>query len=140
MKPDPDGSIKVTGNKFIRSLLIIGGFLFSFLGILGAVLPLLPTTPFLLVAAACFYRSSPRFYNLLMNNRYFGGYLRDYREGRGVHWRVKSAAIGLLWLSAMVSIVFFVPFLWLKILVLAMVTAATVHISLIKTKKDQEPT
>ena len=59
------------------------------LGIAGIFLPLLPTTPFLLLAAACYVRSSPRLYRWLMNHRWTGEYIRDYREKRGLPLRTK---------------------------------------------------
>ena len=71
-------------NKFFRFLLIIAGTIFLVFGIIGIFLPILPTTPFLLLAAACYARSSKRFYNWLMNNKWFGNYIKNYNEGRGV--------------------------------------------------------
>ena len=135
MLKDNTISMRIVQNKLIRSLLLICGFLFTFLALLGAILPLIPTTPFLIVASACFYRSSPRFYNWMMNNRYFGKYLRDYREGKGIRPGVKIAALTFLWLSSVISVLFFVPFLWLKILIISMAAGVTVHIRMIKTKK-----
>lgn len=101
----------------------------------GIVLPLVPTTPFLIVSAACFYKSSPRFYGLIMNNRYVGHYLNDYKLGKGVPLRVKLVSIGFMWISAIISLIFFVPFLWLKLLIVFIVAGVTVHICRIKTKR-----
>jgi uncharacterized membrane protein YbaN (DUF454 family) len=67
-----------------RRLLIVAGTLFTGLGIIGIFVPILPTTPFLLLAAACFMRSSERFYHWLINNRILGAYVRDYMEGKGI--------------------------------------------------------
>jgi uncharacterized protein len=122
-------------NKFLRSLVLGCGFLFTFLAILGAILPLLPTTPFLIVAAACFHRSSPRFYLMIMSNRYFGHYLRDYKLGKGIPPGVKIVAVTFLWFSSLISVFCFIPFLWLKVLVMTMVLGVTIHIYLIRTKK-----
>ena len=122
-------------NKFIRILLLGCGFLFTFLAFLGAILPLVPTTPFLIVAAACFYRSSDRFYKMIMYNRYFGQYLRDYKSGKGIPLRVKIAALIFLWISTLVSVFLFIPYLWLEIVVIAINLAVTVHLYLIPTQK-----
>jgi hypothetical protein len=135
MGEDFTGSTKIVRNKFVRGLLLASGFLMSFLALLGFILPLLPTTPFLIAAAACFYRSSPRFYNLMMNNRYFGHTLRDYKAGKGISLRVKLVSLAFLWLSSLVSIIFFIPYLWLKMVVMVMVIGVTVHIYMIRTKK-----
>jgi len=127
-----------TRNRFVRVILISCGFLFTFLAILGAILPLVPTTPFLIVAAACFYRSSERFYNMIMHNRYFGHYLQDYRSGKGIPLRVKIMALVFLWTSTLVSVFVFIPYLWLEILVIAVNTAITIHLYFVRTKKSGE--
>jgi uncharacterized membrane protein YbaN (DUF454 family) len=123
-------------NRIVRIVLLGCGFLFALLALLGALLPLLPTTPFLLVSAACFYRSSAKFYHLIFYNPLFGHYLRDYKEGRGVPLRVKALALTFTWSSTIVSVIFFIPWLWLKILVIAISAAITVHVLMIRTRKQ----
>jgi uncharacterized membrane protein YbaN (DUF454 family) len=127
---------KIVKNKTLRFVLIGCGFFFTFLAFLGAILPLVPTTPFLLVAAACFYRSSERFYNFIMNNKYFGQYLRDYNSGVGIPLYVKVMTLSFLWISTMVSILFIIPYAWLKILVFVINIIVTIHIYRIRTKKE----
>ena len=83
----------------IRTLLLVSGTLCVVLGVLGMFLPVLPTTPFLLLAAICYARSSKRFYNWLMTNRWCGAYIRNYREGRGIPLKQKVLTILLLWLT-----------------------------------------
>jgi uncharacterized membrane protein YbaN (DUF454 family) len=81
----------------LRRLLYIGaGFFFVGLAILGAILPLLPTTPFLLLASYFFLRSSPRLHNWLLRSRMFGQLLRDWEKHRGVRPRVKVVAVTLI--------------------------------------------
>ena len=89
---DPMKQKKIV-NKYLRWLLISAGTVSVLLGILGIILPLLPTTPFLLLAAASYAKSSEKFYNWLINNRFFGNYIRNYREGKGIPLRVKISAI-----------------------------------------------
>lgn len=89
----------IADNPVIRWLLLGLGTVCVALGILGIFLPLLPTTPFLLVAAACYARSSTASYQRLVRNRWVGKYIEDYRNGRGVPRRAKLVAISLLWLS-----------------------------------------
>ncbi|HUH87086.1 MAG TPA: YbaN family protein [Pusillimonas sp.] len=87
---------------------VVGGIALA-LAALGVALPLLPTTPFLLVAAACFLRGSPRMHAWLTQNQVFGHYLRDYQEKKAVPLRIKVVAIGLMWLSLGYSMLFVVP-------------------------------
>jgi uncharacterized protein len=86
-------------NALTRSLLLLAGHACIVLGFIGAFLPLLPTTPFLLLAAACYVRSSERHYRWLVGNRLFGPILRDWEEKRGVTVRTKVIGIALLWAS-----------------------------------------
>ncbi len=121
----------------MRLILLICGFIMAFMAMLGALLPLLPTTPFLIASAACFYRSSAKFYNLIMFNPYFGHYLRDYKEGKGIPLRVKISSMSFMWISTLISVLFFIPVTWLKILVVAFSLAITVHVFMIRTKRHK---
>ncbi len=87
-----EGAPSRSPNPIVRAALWFVGVLATVLGVLGAFLPLLPTTPFLLLAAACFARSSPRFYRLLLENRLVGPYLRQWREERTIPRRAKRKA------------------------------------------------
>ncbi len=91
------------------------GTLFVGLGILGAFLPVLPTTPFMLLAAACYARASRRFYNWLLNNRAFGPTILEWRRYRSIPYRIKLTAIVLMALTLTSSIVFFVSDPYLQI-------------------------
>ena len=84
-------------NRLNKAMLTIAGTFFLGLGITGIVLPVLPTTPFLLLAAVCYSRGSNRFYNWLTHNKLFGKYIRDYRRGKGISIRAKVFTISLLW-------------------------------------------
>lgn len=79
------------------------GFIAVGLAAAGVFLPLLPTTPFLLLAAACFARGSDRFYDALLSHRVFGPMIRDYREKGGISSRTKVASLSLLWLTISLS-------------------------------------
>lgn len=115
-------------NKFIRWLLIIVGTISVFLGLLGVILPILPTTPFLLLAAASYAKSSDKFYNWLISNKLFGAYIKDYREGKGIPFRIKVSAISFMWITILTTAIFFVPFIWVKILLIVIAVGVTVHI------------
>lgn len=120
---------KLTGIK--RIALLGAGWLAVGLGSAGVFLPLLPTTPFLLLAAACFARSSRRFYDWLMNHKLLGRYVRDYISGRGLPRRAQWTSILLLWLTIGISAVFFVSINWVRLLLLVIAVAVTWHIRVV---------
>jgi len=97
---------EVHPSRAVRVALVVAGTGFVGLGILGAFLPVLPTTPFMLLAAACYARASTRFYNGLLNNRTFGPTIRDWRRYRSIPYRTKWMAIGLMAVTLTASIVF----------------------------------
>jgi uncharacterized membrane protein YbaN (DUF454 family) len=119
-----------------RFLWNIGGTLFLALGLIGIPLPVLPTTPFLLLAAACYLRGSKRMYRWMHTNRWFGDYLSDYRAGKGVPRKTKVYSIATLWVVIGISMYAVrenIP----VIAVLAVVAlGVSVHILLIKTKAE----
>lgn len=118
-----------------KPLLIVLGTLCVALGILGMVVPLLPTTVFLLLAAFFYARSSERFYHWLMTNRLFGECLRNYREGRGIPLKQKIVTIALLWPSIGYAAFFVVSLWWVKVILLAIAAGVTLHLVTIKTYK-----
>lgn len=122
-----------TGKGLLRILMVIAGTLFVGLGVLGIFLPLLPTTPFLLLAAACYARGSKRFYDWLLNNRWFGNYIRDYREKKQVPLAVKVGAVSLLWITIILSALLVVHILLVKIALILIAIGVTVHILSIRT-------
>lgn len=101
---------------WIRLLLIAAGWLCVLLGVLGVFLPLLPTTPFMLLAAACFARSSRRFHDRLLANRTFGPLIHQWQRERSIPYKTKVTAIALMSGTLATSIVFFIEPNWLKAL------------------------
>lgn len=122
----------------LKGLLIACGTLCVALGVIGIFLPLMPTTVFLLLAAACYARSSDRFYKKLIENRFLGPYIRNSREGRGMRRRDKTVTLLLLWVGIGVTIVWTAHILWLRLLLLAIATAVTVHVAKIPTFKPAD--
>jgi uncharacterized protein len=117
-----------------RAALVSAGTLCVALGALGLFLPLLPTTPFLLLAAACYARSSPRFLGWLLGNRWFGRSLRDYRERRGISLAQKAVTIALLWASIGYAGWFLASSRWPRLLLAAIATAVTIHLLRLPTR------
>jgi len=111
----------------MRWLLIGAGTLFVGVAVLGIFLPLLPTTPFLLLAAACYARSSERFYQWLLNQKQLGGHIRNYREKKGIALHIKVLTLSLLWLTIGYSALVAVDILWMRVLLLLIAVAVTVH-------------
>lgn len=102
------------GSYAVRILLVGAGTLALALGIIGIFTPVLPTTPFVLLAAACYARASSRFYRWLTANRTFGPMIREWQRHRSIAYRTKLFAIGSMALTLGLSIAFFVEPLWLK--------------------------
>ena len=102
---DASQTVTLSQKLFKGALVVIGTFSLA-LGIVGIFIPLLPTTPFLLLAAYCYARSSKKLYTWLMNNKWFGSYIRHYYEGKGIPLRVKLLSISFLWLTIGFSIYF----------------------------------
>lgn len=84
---------------FLRAILVVTGCVSLGVGLVGIVVPLLPTTPFLLLAAACFLRSSDRLHQWLVDHRIFGSILGEFRDARGVSRQMKVRALVLAWIS-----------------------------------------
>ncbi len=122
-------------NRWLRRLLLIAGMIFTALGFVGIFLPVLPTTPFLLLAAACYARSSERFYNWLLNHRWFGTHLRTYREGKGIPLKAKALSIFFIWLTIFFSVFFVVHPLVVKIVLVLIALGVTVYLFSLPTRK-----
>ena len=120
--------------KLKRQLLIIAGTLSLAVGIVGIVVPILPTTPFLLLAAGCYLRGSQRFYNWLMGSRWLGGYIRNYFEGRGLPLKVKFFTIILLWVTISISI-WLVAKPLVTVILLIVAAGVTLHIAFIRARR-----
>jgi len=119
--------------SFQRRLYLAAGMLFLVLGALGVVIPVLPTTPFLLLAAAMFMRSSGRLYLWLTNHRLFGAFIRNYRLYRAVPLRSKVLALVFLVLTIGYSVIFVLESWWLRALLLAVAIVVSRHIIRLKT-------
>jgi uncharacterized protein len=121
-------------------LFVAAGSVSMGIGIIGIFVPLLPTTPFLLLAAICFFRSSQRLYDALLRNRFTGTYIRNYLEGRGMPTKMKAWTLGLMWFTIICSALFFTENLAVRIILGIILSGVTLHILMVKTMKNPAST
>ena len=117
----------------LQGILFFLGSLFLFLGIIGIIIPLLPTTPFLLLSAACYLRSSKRIYQWLLNHKWLGVIITNYYEGKGLPLKFKVFTLILLWVTISISIIYFVNLDWIKLILLIIAILVSIHIITIRT-------
>jgi len=122
-----------TAPALVRPLLLAIGFVCLALGLVGVAIPVLPTTPFVLVAAACFARSSLRFYSALRRSRVFGPFIDNYQEGTGIPRAHKISTLAILWTGLGISM-FLVHRWWLIALLAVVGIAVTWHVGSMKTR------
>ncbi len=125
MSENPKPTISHRG---LRILLVAIGLSCTAIAVLGIFLPLLPTVPFLLLAAACFARSSERFHNWLLGHPQLGPMIQGYLDGQGIPLRAKLTAIALVWVSIPISVLFFIPWFWIKIFLIAIGLCITIYL------------
>ena len=116
-----------TRQKIVRAFFFFVGTTSLVLGAIGIVLPVLPTTPFLLLALACYLRSSERMTHWILNNKYFGKYIRNYRAGKGIPLKTKLIAITTLWLTITIS-AYIIFNLWVALVLYIIAVAVTIHL------------
>lgn len=119
----------------MKVLYILLGSLSLVLGIIGIFLPLLPTTPFLLLTAALYVRSSPRLYNWLLRQKHLGPYIRNFREYKAIPLKAKIISVSLIWITILYCVIFILPYWWLKVLLLLIAAGTSYHILSFKTLK-----
>ena len=117
--------LEIKSNPFIRILWLALGLLFTVIGLIGLIVPGLPTTPLMIVAAACFFRSSKRLFNWVLSNKYFGNYVKDFREGRGMPRKAKFIALGFIWLFVSISVFVGIPDHLVYVKILTLLAACT---------------
>jgi len=115
-KQDFSHEVEYHPSTTARVTLVLLGITFVIIGVLGIFLPVLPTTPFMLLAAWCFAKSSSRFYNWIMNNRVFGPIIQEWRQHRSIPKRAKWTGLILMVSTFGVSIFFFVPYFYGQII------------------------
>jgi uncharacterized membrane protein YbaN (DUF454 family) len=117
--PSAEGGAPATVSRFTRALFLCAGLLALALGVAGIFLPLLPTTPLVLLAAACFARSHRSFHDWLLGHRVFGPMIHEWHAHRSIPYRTKIVAIVTMSLTLSTSIAFFVRPGWLQVVLAA---------------------
>jgi uncharacterized membrane protein YbaN (DUF454 family) len=118
-----------------RYAYLVGGILLVAIGVIGIFLPVLPTTIFLILASACFVKSSPKANEWLRNHKILGVYLKNYQDKNGLTIKSKVINIIFLWITISVSAFLLTESLHIKILLFAIATGVSIHLIMIKTKK-----
>lgn len=120
----------------MKILLLLLGIISLSLGVIGIFLPILPTTPLLLLAAWCFFRSSEKLYDKLINSKHLGSYIKNFRENKIIPLKTKVYIIVMLWAS-LIYCIFFVTegMLWLQIILGIILIGVTIHILSYKSRQ-----
>ena len=127
-------------SSFKKGIFVVAGTISLALGTVGVFLPILPTTPFLLLSAACYCRGSERMHRWLLNNKLFGSYIRNYKEGKGISQTGKIFTLFLLWITICYSALFLVNNCIVQIVLFAIAVAVTIHVLTLPTfRKSQSP-
>jgi len=130
-----NGCMSFASGKLKRRFFIIVGTISVGIGVVGIIVPILPTTPFLLLAAICYMRGSQRLYNALLCNRFIGSYVRNYLEGKGMSLKMKIWTLSLLWVSIVCTAALATDSLIIRIILAVVLTGVSIHILLIRTTK-----
>lgn len=115
-------------NFALKALLIIIGTLSIALGVIGIVVPLLPTTPLILLGAACYVKASDELYQKLIKNKWLGRYIKDFREKNGITLKSKVLSLSLMWISIMGTILFFDIEFWLAAALIIVAVTVSAYI------------
>jgi len=119
-----------------RYLYFISGVLLVAIGVIGIFLPILPTTIFLILASACFIKSSARANEWLRNHKILGMYIKNYQDGTGLTPKSKIINITLLWIMISASAILFTDLWYMRLLLFGIAIGVTLHLLMIKTKKE----
>jgi len=134
---NPEGMCRPSSLK--KAIFVVAGTISLGLGAVGAFLPVLPTTPFLLLSAACYYKGSERMHRWLLDNKLFGSYIRNYKEGKGISQADKVFTIFLLWIAICFSALFMVNNYIVQVVLFAIAIAVTIHVITLPTFRKAQP-
>jgi len=128
---------KIEISKPKKVLLLFLGTLSLVLGVIGMFLPVLPTTPFILLSAWCYYRSSPRFHDWLVNHPRLGPIVEEYANDEGMNRDSKIKALAMTWIAVIFTMVVFLDSIQMRLLVMGLAIIGTIVILRIKTRPNK---
>lgn len=102
-------NILPSSNLFARWFWLLMGLVLTVIGFIGIIIPGLPTTIFMILAAACFFRSSQGLYDWVINHKYFGAHVKNYREGKGMPIKAKVFSLVMMWVFVIFALFFSIP-------------------------------
>ena len=109
---DPNADLHIVDldrSPLSRTVWFVLGLLSMIVGLIGIPVPGLPTTPLMILAAACFAKSNQRFYDWIINNRMFGAHVKNYREGNGIPKKSKPVILGTMWVFVLFAVLIAIP-------------------------------
>ncbi|KAA6305177.1 hypothetical protein EZS27_043171, partial [termite gut metagenome] len=124
---------------YMKKLFTAFGLISLALGLVGIFIPLLPTTPFLLLSAWLFAKSSERWYKWLLHHKQLGRYIQQFQEDKSIPLRIKIISISMLWVTVLFSVIVVAKMWWLEIVLLAIAIGVSIHILSFKTRKHNPP-
>ncbi|WP_337833282.1 YbaN family protein [Geoanaerobacter pelophilus] len=123
-------------NPVVRWFLVCAGIASTALGIIGIFLPLIPTVPLLLLAAACFARSSEKFHQWLLEHDRLGPLIKGYVDGSGIPIRAKITAISMVWVTIPISAFLVIKATWLRVLLIAIAIGITSYLIYLPSRRQ----
>lgn len=130
-----DNNNKVTSSVKKGIYFIVGSISLA-AGVLGVFLPVIPTTPFILLSAWCFFRSSEKIYEWVISNETFGPTIENYQEGRGITKNTKIRAIVMMWLAISASVYFFISNMYLIAFLYLIAILVSIYLYRLPTMKE----
>lgn len=132
---DFSADLRLARRPWVRVALLVAGTVSLGVGIVGIFLPVLPTVPFVLLASVCYARASSRYYHWLMNHRILGPPLVEWKRTKSLPAKVKALAIGMIVVSASISLVFLAKPLFVKLVIAGSCSAVIVYLLRIPTRR-----
>lgn len=129
--------LKISNNRFKRTLYLIAGFFFVGLAFVGVFVPIMPTTVFLILATWSFMRSSEKYYVWLTTNKYFGRMIRNYNTFRGIEHKTRIKSLIVLWVTLIISMIL-VKIWWVILILIAVGIGVSWHLFALKTLTEEE--